>query len=56
MTELTNSETTSATPSRGKANLLFSANTFLAPGPRGVADALVAVPDDKIQITLLILR
>ena len=31
------------------------ANTFLAPPPRGVA-ALVSVSDDKIQITILILR
>ena len=31
------------------------ANTFLAPPPRGVA-ALVSVSDDKIKITILILR
>ena len=29
-------------------------NTFLAPGPRGVA-TFVAVSDDKIQITILVL-
>ena len=51
---------------RGRANLpfpvrlkpqkwLYLANTFLAPPPRGVA-ALVSVSDDKIQITILILR
>ena len=51
---------------RGRANLVFPArlkpqkwlylaNTFLAPPPRGVA-ALVSVSDDKIQITILILR
>ena len=34
---------------------LYLANTFLAPPPRGVA-ALVSVSDDKIQITILILR
>ena len=48
---------------RRRANLLFPvklkpqkwvllANTFLAPGPRGVA-ALVPISDDKIQIILL---
>ena len=51
---------------RGRANLpfparlkpqkwLYLANTFLAPPPRGVV-ALVSVSDDKIQITILILR
>ena len=34
---------------------LYLANTFLGPAPRGVA-ALVSVSDDKIQITILILR
>ena len=34
---------------------LYLANTFLAPPPRGVV-ALVSVSDDKIQITILILR
>ena len=51
---------------RGRANLVFPArlkpqkwlylaNTFLAPPPRGIV-ALVSVSDDKIQITILILR
>ena len=51
---------------QGRANLpfparwkpqrwLYLANTFLAPPPRGVV-ALVSVSDDKIQITILILR
>ena len=34
---------------------LYLANTFLIPLPRGVV-ALVSVSDDKIQITILILR